>query len=71
MSKAYNEYLEKHTTAVKRGYEWLIKHGIIKEHSAEQINVHDKSKWSLAEYKAYDNYFYGDREKSRTAFDHA
>ncbi len=71
MSKAYNEYLEKHTSAVKQGYKWLIRHGLIKEQSAEQINVHDMSKWSPAEYKAYDNYFYGDHEKSRAAFDQA
>lgn len=64
MSYQYDNYLIQHKNNVFRGYEW------IKENLPEilmpgadydwQLQFgHDHSKDTIAEYEAYDNYFYG------------
>ena len=50
MSKEYDEYLDMHINAVKKCYN-IIWGGTLEEH--------DSSKYSEEEYKAYDDYFYG------------
>ena len=36
---------------------WLKDHNIIKEDILDQLNLHDASKYTDEEYKAYDDYF--------------
>lgn len=64
MSYQYDQYLQRHKTNVKRGYDWLrtnmpwIFEG--KPDSAFQTKFsHDASKSNPDEYEAYDAYFYG------------
>lgn len=62
MSDAYNTYINEHIENVQKAYDLLV--GFIPE-IAEKMGEkqyffsHDSSKWSAAEYKAYDKYFYG------------
>ena len=74
MSKAYDKYLEDHINAVKQAAHWIYQH-CDKKKLGEIIPTafhwekgkgryplfvnHDSSKYSEAEYKAYDDYFYG------------
>ena len=75
MSKAYDQYLEDHINAVKQASRWIFKHcdnkklyEIIPKAFHWEKGVakyplfvhHDNSKYSEAEYRAYDNYFYGE-----------
>ena len=75
MSKAYDKYLEDHINSVKQSVRWIFKHcdnkklnEIIPKAFHWEKGVakyplfvhHDGSKYSEAEYKAYDDYFYGE-----------
>ena len=68
MSLQYDDYLDNHLTNVKKGLEW------IREFLPELLMVrgfesydfdylislsHDRSKFDIFEYEAYDDYFYG------------
>ena len=63
MSAEYNEYLETHKSNVIKGLRYLMDAGIIPYYSGHEALVkaanHDESKYSLEEYEAYDDYFYG------------
>lgn len=64
MSIEYDEYLKEHIGNVKKAYDWLCKHFPdmiydIAFNPRHEITSHDESKYSLEEYSAYDNYFYG------------
>lgn len=62
MSYKYDEYLYDHRMGVKRAYEWLVEHDIILPALSDtEITAHDLSKEGLEEYKAYDDYFYGNK----------
>jgi len=73
MSKAYTEYITEHRENVRKAYEWLKKHKIIKGNFEKQIMQHDASKYSDEEYDAYDKYFYGKEktEKVESDFNYA
>ena len=77
MSAKYNEYISNHIANVKKAYLWLKDRAIIDLKEAEadflnQLNIHDLSKYSEEEYKAYDLYFYGAKtEKVKNDFDYA
>lgn len=58
MSYNYDEYLYDHIANVVNAHNWLIEHGIV---DAIELKDHDKSKYSAEEYKAYDDYFYGNK----------
>lgn len=73
MSKAYTNYIVEHCGNVKKAYEWLVEHKIIKDKFIHRIQAHDISKYSEEEYDAYDKYFYG-KEKTaeiKEAFNYA
>lgn len=64
MSVQYDEYLAQHRANVAKGYEWMRTN--IPEVTTNwydydyQICInHDKSKFNVSEYYAYDKYFYG------------
>lgn len=66
MSNAYDEYLREHKEGVAKGLNWLetnlpdIFTGLDLVSLRDQICVdHDASKSTVAEYDAYDKYFYG------------
>jgi len=65
MSSKYDEYLIDHIGGVKSAFSWLIEHfPDISEKMADYrgiIDQHDNSKYSDEEYRAYDNYFYGNK----------
>ena len=73
MSKAYTEYIVAHRENVKKAYDWLKSHKIIKGNLEKQIMQHDASKYSDEEYDAYDKYFYGKEktEKVKSDFNYA
>ena len=73
MSVEYNTYITEHVDNVQKAYFWLRDHNIIKDLNLyDQINVHDLSKYSNEEYKAYDDYFYGNKTKAvKNAFNYA
>ena len=48
---------------IERTENWLKEHNIISEDLVTQLNLHDASKYTPAEYDAYDKYFYGDKTK--------
>lgn len=67
MSEAYDIYLKNHISNVRKSFDWLKDHNIItldqyKEASYTILN-HDSSKRYPDEYSAYDEWFYGDKEK--------
>ena len=64
MSAEYNTYIIEHVDNVKKAYFWLKDHNIIKEDILDQLNLHDASKYTDEEYKAYDDYFYGTKTKA-------
>ena len=62
MSYKYDEYLYDHRMGVRKAYNWLIEHNIILPClNEEALLTHDYSKNSTEEYKAYDDYFYGNK----------
>jgi hypothetical protein len=64
MSKEYTNYIIEHCENVRKAYDWLVDHKIIKNEFLMHILHHDLSKWQDEEYKAYDKYFYG-KEKTK------
>lgn len=78
MSKEYDDYLDEHIGAVQKAAEWMIGNnignifnlrGAAVESFASNARAHDRSKYLMKEYYAYDAYFYG--EKDDDAFDRA
>lgn len=67
MSEAYDAYLKDHISNVRKAFEWLKDHNIIdtEEYKEASYNIlhHDSSKRYPDEYGAYDEWFYGDKEK--------
>ena len=62
MSYKYDEYLYDHKMAVRKAYDWLVEKGIVLPClGEEQLREHDASKNTALEYKAYDDYFYGNK----------
>ena len=62
MSQQYDEYLHEHVSNVHKAWKWMEFHGIIPMHMCweeERLMDHDKSKYDVEEYSAYDDYFYG------------
>lgn len=66
MSYEYDEYLDSHRMNVAKGYWWLQEHLPEMLRTENPINLeyqicddHDRSKNTVAEYEAYDAYFYG------------
>ena len=64
MSRQYDSYLKQHRDNVKKGYTWLATNlpECIDDIAAFNIDLHDASKDEIAEYDAYDNYFYGNQK---------
>ena len=74
MSKAYDDYILEHRTAVREAFEWL-------EENIPQVTAgceeagwrigyeHDQSKLSAEEYDAYDRYFYGGNKSHKVVED--
>ena len=70
MSAEYNSYIVAHVDNVKKAQMWLKEHGIIEADILDQLSQHDLSKYTAEEYKAYDDYFYGNKTKAvQEAFD--
>lgn len=72
MSYLYDEYLYDHRKGVQDAYYWLVDKGIISPAIEVKLDYHDFSKNSPEEYKAYDDYFYGNKSsKVVEAFNYA
>ena len=71
MSKEYDDYLNEHIGAVRNAAAWMADNlGIVRDMTAEEqytfdyaAQLHDESKWGVAEYGPYDAYFYGERDE--------
>ena len=65
MSIEYDDYLNEHVNNVQNAYYWLL-HNINGANEfgmpSARIWSHDESKYTSEEYRAYDNYFYGDKK---------
>lgn len=61
MSVKYSKYLSQHCENVSEAYLWLLDNlpEVTKGVWYNQINHHDNSKYEVAEYGPYDEYFYG------------
>lgn len=59
MSREYEQYLDKHISGVVNAYDWMCDHSVVVDSDVlrQQISQHDKSKWDVEEYNAYDVYF--------------
>lgn len=65
MSYLYDEYLHDHIDCVKKAIAWMIDHEIIPGYiDANEMNLHDLSKFDGEEYGAYDDYFYGNKSNA-------
>ena len=68
MSKEYDEYLERHISDVNLAARWMVNHMNMRLTDDEMdtlmrnIENHDRSKYDECEYRAYDDYFYGERD---------
>ena len=76
MSQEYTQYISEHKSYVTAAYMWLVEHNLVDpeflSETSTTIALHDASKYSTEEYKAYDNYFYGKKTKEvEEAFDYA
>ena len=82
MSLQYDEYLKEHIQNVTNGLHWIMdnldlkKFGIFESDisaALENAGEHDRSKYDVIEYRAYDDYFYGGNKSYavKTAFDQA
>ena len=84
MSAEYDAYLSEHISNVQKAAQWMadnINHIITNDAETitiwtnllEEVQSHDKSKYSYAEYDAYDYHFYGggSNEITDIAFDYA
>ena len=70
MSKEYDKYLANHIGNVVKGMTWLVSHGIAEDPMlAEYVVQHDSSKYSSAEYEPYDDYFYGNPNRTKEDID--
>ena len=71
MSKEYNVYLHEHITAVNKAARWMLENLPVAEELTDSeckmillgIGLHDSSKFNMAEYDAYDAYFYGEKDE--------
>lgn len=75
MSFQYDQYLERHRSNVKRGFDWLSENlpEITKEATNAGWNAefaHDKSKDEPDEYEHYDAYFYGNNRSYQVVQDY-
>lgn len=64
MGKEYNKYIQSHWDNVIKAYEWLVGHDLVYgvgKGIAMNILTHDASKYGPAEFKPYEDYFYGER----------
>ena len=64
MSKQYTQYLTEHRKNVQKAFDWLYEHKIIEKNIKKRLENHDISKYTDAEYHAYDEYFYSDKPKT-------
>ena len=74
MSYLYDEYLHDHIKGVKDALAWMMEHKIVPIDVITLVDIqdHDLSKYSSEEYKAYDDYFYGNKSsKVVEAFNYA
>ena len=83
MSIAYDDYIVVHKDCVMKAVKWIFSripseklNDIFPQLNtmqlAENVEMHDQSKYSLAEYGPYDSYFYGERTDTvEEAFDYA
>ena len=79
MSKEYNAYLKEHIENVKRGIVWLHNNLPFVRNRIPSLSTlmeaayqHDNSKYTSAEYDAYDDYFYGTKTAEvKKAFNYA
>lgn len=78
MSREYDDYIQEHKEGVKACLELLASNpSPIKNLTDNKINMiafsHDQSKFNYEEYKAYDDYFYGEERtpEIEKAFDKA
>ena len=67
MSQEYDMYIREHINNIGRGFKWFKENypkaiAGIELTLANQIMLHDDSKWGDEEYTAYDEYFYGEKE---------
>lgn len=75
MSKEYTTYLYEHIANVQKAGKWLISHfpdilsGEEKTALSTALAMHDWSKSELAEYDAYDAYFYGGNKSHKVVSD--
>lgn len=75
MSFQYDQYLERHRSNVKRGFDWLSEN--LPEILSKATNAgwnaefaHDKSKNEPDEYEPYDVYFYGNNRSYQVVQDY-
>ena len=68
--KAYKEYIEEHRKNVRKAYDWLVDHKIISTNLELEENIykHDLSKYSMAEFAGYKDYFYPDKDVKIDSF---
>lgn len=76
MSVEYNNYLDEHIGNVHKAYDWLMRNiNGANEFGRPSISLwsHDESKYTRDEYRAYDDYFYGDKKTKevRSNFNYA
>lgn len=78
MRDEYDEYLDKHISAVKMAFDWICVNlpELVKDYDADVlgtvISSHDMSKWDDEEYFAYCEYFYGEKTSDvEIEFDYA
>ena len=69
----YSDYLKNHVANVEKGYRWFEANlpQYLNSNIKELVEHHDKSKWSYEEFCPYADYFYGDKEEAREAFEYA
>lgn len=72
MSRLYDLYLESHIKNVAIAFDWLREHipELVKDVSEHGTHfAHDSSKYTEAEYNAYDAYFYGNNKSYKVVND--
>lgn len=70
MSVVYVGYLTEHIANVNNALDWMASRGIIENKMSIGLG-HDESKYSGQEYQAYDDYFYGNDNKTKEEIDQA
>ena len=72
MSKQYDEYLKNHIEAVQHAMAWMYDYKIFDTPGyLYKTWSHDSSKFTPEEYQAYDDYFYGNPEKTKEEINRA